>query len=92
MNKVQGWATLTHAEPFDLRVLRKQGAAAAAAAVCPQRCQPQLGGQRSELLLPSCTIKGRRRLSPGKGHSQHSQQRQNRFGSSPRSGSHPWEQ
>lgn len=57
MNKVQGWAAVTHAEPFDLRVperLCKQGAAGAAAAVYPLHCQtpaqgPEVSAAASQL-------------------------------------------
>lgn len=57
MNKAQGWAAVTHVEPFDLCVperLCKQGAAGAAAAVHPFYCQtpargPEVSAATSQL-------------------------------------------
>lgn len=60
MNKVQGWAAVTHAECFDLGV-----PSACANRDLPELLQQftrciaklQLRGQRSVLQLPSCNIK-----------------------------------
>lgn len=60
VNKVQGRAALTHAEPFDLRV--PSACANRELPELPQQftrrvAKLQLGGQRSVPPLPSCDIK-----------------------------------
>ena len=70
VNKVQGWAAVTHAEPFDVRVLErlcKQGAAEPPWQLTHCVAKPRLRGQRSVPPLPSCDIKGRAPAGPRRG-------------------------